>query len=156
MKVEKVDGVESQVYENEENVGEPEEDFEQSQSSVEPESVIRQATIGVFHQHESKILIEIFRIFRIDILILPKQNWHKRSVEAGCMEECLQASLSCTDTGGKKEIHQFLVVERIQVGEESEEGGGSGEWNNQSWNRSRWGIDKVREPNLKFYAAMQL
>ena len=74
MKVEKVDGVESQVYENEENVGEPEEDFEQSQSSVEPESVISQATIGVFHQHESKILIEIFRIFRIDILILPKQN----------------------------------------------------------------------------------
>ena len=51
-----MDGVETQVYENEENVGEPEEDFEQSQSPVEPESIVSQATIGVFHQYESKIL----------------------------------------------------------------------------------------------------
>ena len=66
VKVEKVDGVETQVYENEENVGEPEEDFEQSQSSVEPESVISQATIGIFHQHESEILNKIFfKIFKI-------------------------------------------------------------------------------------------
>ena len=54
--VEVVDGVEAQVYENEENVGEPEQDCEQSQAPVEPESIISQATIAVFHQHESKIL----------------------------------------------------------------------------------------------------
>ena len=72
--VEEVDGDDAQVCENEENVGEPEQDFEQSQAPVEPESIISQATIGVFHQHESIILIEIFRIFGIDILILPKQN----------------------------------------------------------------------------------
>ena len=67
--VEVVDGVEAQVYENEENVGEPEQDFEQSQVPVEPESIISQATIGVFHQHESEILnkifLEIFKIVRI-------------------------------------------------------------------------------------------
>ena len=51
-----MDGDDAQVCENEENVGKPEQDFEQSQAAIEPESVISQATIGVFHQHESKIL----------------------------------------------------------------------------------------------------
>ena len=49
-------GVEAQVGDNEENVGQPEQDLEQSQSTVEPESIISQATIGVFHQDESRIL----------------------------------------------------------------------------------------------------
>lgn len=58
--VEEVDGDDAQVCENEENVCEPEQDFEQSQAPVEPESIISQATIGVFHQHESEILNKIF------------------------------------------------------------------------------------------------
>ena len=43
------------VCENEENVGNPEEDFEESQAPVEPESIISQAAVGVFHQDKSKI-----------------------------------------------------------------------------------------------------
>ena len=35
----------TQVGDNEENVGEPEQDSEQSQASVEPESVISQASV---------------------------------------------------------------------------------------------------------------
>ena len=53
--VDEVDGDNSQVCENEENVRKPEQDLEQSQATVEPESVISQATIRVFHQDESEI-----------------------------------------------------------------------------------------------------
>ena len=51
--VEVVDGDDPQVWENKENVGKPEQDFEQSQAPIEPESIISQAAVGVFHQHES-------------------------------------------------------------------------------------------------------
>ena len=43
--VEEVDGEDAQVGEDEENIAKPEEDLEQSQTSVEPESIISQATI---------------------------------------------------------------------------------------------------------------
>ena len=51
--VDEVDGDNSQICENEENVRKPEQDLEESQATVEPESVISQATIRVFHQDES-------------------------------------------------------------------------------------------------------
>ena len=53
--VDEVDGDDAQVWKNEENVRKPEQDLEQSQATVEPESVISEATIRVFHQDESEI-----------------------------------------------------------------------------------------------------
>ena len=53
--VEVVTGEYPDVGENEENVAEPEEDFEEFQTSVEPESIISQAAVGVFHQDESEV-----------------------------------------------------------------------------------------------------
>ena len=53
MKVEIRDEDESEVCENEESVCEPEQNLEEPQATVEPESVISQAAIRVFHQHES-------------------------------------------------------------------------------------------------------
>ena len=78
MKVEIRDEDESEVCENEESVCEPEQNLEEPQATVEPESVVSQATIRVFHQDESEFLIiDKFASYHI----LPKQNRHEGSVE---------------------------------------------------------------------------
>ena len=65
--VEVVDGYDPKVCEMEENIWNPVENVEKFQAAVEPESIISQATIGVFHQDESKILkyLEQFALISI-------------------------------------------------------------------------------------------
>ena len=52
--VEVVDRGHSQVHQMEENTGNPVEDFEEFHASIEPKSIVSQATVRVFHQHESE------------------------------------------------------------------------------------------------------
>ena len=46
--------IHSSLRDDEEDVGDPEEDPEESQATVEPEPVIRQTTVGVLHQDKSR------------------------------------------------------------------------------------------------------
>ena len=116
--------IHSSLRDDEEDVGDPEEDPEESQATVEPEPVIRQTTVGVLHQDKSREECQEGDDLHLDFL--PEQHWHKGAVVPGGVEDGVQTSLNSTDVR-REIVGDKLLTGRNEDCEKSEDSSSCGD-----------------------------